>query len=466
MFKKLLFSIAVLSSASQFIFAQAPIPNGGFESWTTGNPDNWGSSDKIVTSLGQPDPGGVEKDTLPANVYAGSSSVRITTKTITVPLVGTQTVPGVVSLGTLGFSFTTFSPVIAGIAYTSRPDSISFAAKYTKAVGSTDTGGVIVTLTRWGGGQRNIVANTIVRITDVANFKLFTAKIVYQSALAPDTLLIQGLSGLSQNATDGSVMWLDSLRVIGQDTVFKAYISPFFNRTVCAGDTVNFSTDNIPGNTFQWYKDGQPINGAIGVTYNATASGKYSVEVVSNATTYHSDSVTLTYVPLPTASFTLSTTSICINANPITLSGGTPGGGEYSGDGVDSQTGEFDPSTAGGAGPHDITYTYTDNNGCSADATKSIMVNLCAGIESVESGWNVNIYPNPATNFVTVETGQKLIGGRIEVYNIEGKLIMQENVTAAKSNINTQTLSAGNYTLRIVNTENKAVANGKVSITR
>jgi len=54
---------------------------------------------------------------------------------------------------------------------------------------------------------------------------------------------------------------------------------------------------------------------------------------------------------------------------------GTPAGGDYAGTGITNTTsGTFDPVTAG-VGTHTISYTYTDANGCSSDASIDIVVN-------------------------------------------------------------------------------------------
>lgn len=66
--------------------------------------------------------------------------------------------------------------------------------------------------------------------------------------------------------------------------------------------------------------------------------------------------------------------SLCNNAAAITLSGGSPSGGVYSGTGVSN--GMFNPATAG-VGTHTITYTYTNSNGCTSFATATITVNDC-----------------------------------------------------------------------------------------
>ena len=65
--------------------------------------------------------------------------------------------------------------------------------------------------------------------------------------------------------------------------------------------------------------------------------------------------------------------AVCVDAPAFELTGGTPEGGTYSGQGVDPD-GNFDPATAG-VGTHDITYTYMDmTSGCSNDSTQQITV--------------------------------------------------------------------------------------------
>jgi hypothetical protein len=65
-------------------------------------------------------------------------------------------------------------------------------------------------------------------------------------------------------------------------------------------------------------------------------------------------------------------TSLCISAPPVILTGGSPGGGAYSGDGVTN--GVFSPSAAG-LGAHPITYTYT-NGICSGNCVFTITVTV------------------------------------------------------------------------------------------
>ncbi len=108
-----------------------------------------------------------------------------------------------------------------------------------------------------------------------------------------------------------------------------------------------------------------PANsGGAGVkqlTYTVTASGCTD-----------SAHASLTVHDLPLVTLDIPTATICEDASAFALSGGNPGGGSFSGPGVNA--GMFDPATAG-AGKDTITYTYQDAFSCSNTATDTIKVN-------------------------------------------------------------------------------------------
>jgi len=79
----------------------------------------------------------------------------------------------------------------------------------------------------------------------------------------------------------------------------------------------------------------------------------------------------ITVLPLPVVSLSLTDTEECINSATLVLAGGSPSGGIYSGTGVSG--GSFNASVAG-LGTHTITYTYTDTDGCVNTATDDITV--------------------------------------------------------------------------------------------
>ena len=449
--------------ATNLVYAQAQMPNASFETWTTGEPNSWGTSDGILVVIGQPDPGTVEQETTPANVYAGTSSVRLTTKHVNTPL-GANDIPGVVNLGTITLDFTTFRPTITGYAYTDRPDSIRFAAKYTSGPGGLlDTGNVAVTLTHWTPTGRQVISRTIVSVVDNASFKVFTKKLTYYSMATPDTLLIQAISTSSQTGVLESQMWVDDFSFIGLDTAYKAYINPAANLSVCTGDTVKFRTDHLGTDTYQWYRNNTAIGGAINPGINTVAAGNYYVAVNHNGTVYTTDTITVTVNPLPVVTYTVDAAqdTLCSTASTVALTGGSPANGIYSGAAVTNN--HFNPASAT-TGLNPITYTYTDNNGCVASIAKNILVQVCTGIDVLEIAEQMNIYPNPATSFIVVETSPRLTGGTIEMYDAMGKLVTKEIITATKQTMNLGSFASGFYQVRLLNSNKQTIANAKVSV--
>lgn len=115
-------------------------------------------------------------------------------------------------------------------------------------------------------------------------------------------------------------------------------------------------------------------NGVLGNTFLPMAApvGTHTlVYSYTNATGCSAqDSILVTVLALPSVSHT-ALASVCINAAPFALSGGSPSGGSYSGPGVSG--GNFDPLVAG-LGTHTLTYSYTDGNGCANSTTVQITV--------------------------------------------------------------------------------------------
>ncbi|MCC6252597.1 MAG: T9SS type A sorting domain-containing protein [Bacteroidia bacterium] len=114
--------------------------------------------------------------------------------------------------------------------------------------------------------------------------------------------------------------------------------------------------------------------GVLGNTFNPALAGAGTHEIVYTVTFSNGcvgyDTIQVTVNALPTVSFTAPPNS-CINGTSVTLNSGLPSGGIYSGNGVSGNT--FSP-VAAGAGIHVLTYTYSDNNGCTNNVTDSIEV--------------------------------------------------------------------------------------------
>ncbi|MCX6269791.1 MAG: gliding motility-associated C-terminal domain-containing protein [Bacteroidetes bacterium] len=83
-------------------------------------------------------------------------------------------------------------------------------------------------------------------------------------------------------------------------------------------------------------------------------------------------STTFNVYNLPDVNWVDPPTDVCISTPPVTLSGGSPLGGVFSGTGVIGNI--FYPSVAG-IGTYFITYTFTDNHGCVNFAPAALTVN-------------------------------------------------------------------------------------------
>ena len=157
----------------------------------------------------------------------------------------------------------------------------------------------------------------------------------------------------------------------------------------------------------------------------------------------------VTVNPAPTVSFNSPVSSLCTYNNPLTLSGGVPAGGSYSGAGVSS--GMMNPSIAG-LGTHVVTYSYTDANSCESSAQSSIFVDACLGIESEEID-NLLIYPNPAIDEIYIEY-QNTSANEAEIILVsnDGKVVFSSTIkdnSNFKEKLDVSNFSKGVYFIRI-----------------
>jgi uncharacterized protein (TIGR02145 family) len=155
------------------------------------------------------------------------------------------------------------------------------------------------------------------------------------------------------------------------------------NNPVCAGIPVTFTATPVNGGanpSYQWMVNGVNVGTNSPVYTYFPASGDLvsclltSSELCTTNNPASSIPVSMTISPIPVVTFTACFDTITtLNAKPIRLKGGIPLGGSYSGPGVNSVTGFFTPSIAG-VGIKTITYTYTNAGLCSANKSRTILV--------------------------------------------------------------------------------------------
>ena len=130
--------------------------------------------------------------------------------------------------------------------------------------------------------------------------------------------------------------------------------------TVCISESqVNLANAGFPING-TW--SGQGISGALFLPPSVGVGAydiNYSYTFANSCTSVTTKKITVAPLPVVGAGTDFD---LCINANPLTLAGGTPASGSWSGPSVVS--GVFDPFSAG-LGSKTLRYTYADANGCS-----------------------------------------------------------------------------------------------------
>lgn len=162
--------------------------------------------------------------------------------------------------------------------------------------------------------------------------------------------------------------------------------------TVGSDNGSDLTIETLPTVTMQQFSDVCVSSASFALTGGSPSGGTYSGTGVSGgnfdpaAAGVGTHTITYTYTTgtgctnIATETITVTSgitvtqapfSNVCSTGGVVTLVGGSPAGGTYSGTGV---TGiQFDPSVSG-LGSFPLTYTYTDVNGCSGSATETITV--------------------------------------------------------------------------------------------
>jgi uncharacterized protein (TIGR02145 family) len=157
-------------------------------------------------------------------------------------------------------------------------------------------------------------------------------------------------------------------------------------QTICPLQTTNITNNShVPGSTYTWTASGSSLlvsgyssgsGNMIQQTLNSTSNNfeavTYHVSPAANGCQGTNNNVMITINPNPVVTFTpcwdqITTTS----AKPITLKGGIPLNGTYSGTGVSG--GIFYPSIAG-IDTVVITYSYSNVYTCNVNASQTLIV--------------------------------------------------------------------------------------------
>ncbi len=172
-------------------------------------------------------------------------------------------------------------------------------------------------------------------------------------------------------------------------------VSAYSQQSACKKDTVHFYQANYRGKLIWQTSDNgtdwSQIPGAQTDTLMVIASNTayYRTEVIEGlCKPFYSEVVHLTVNSRPQVTLSLKD-SICVNANPLILNGGTPTGGLYWGDGVYQS--KFWPSEAG-PGVHKVFYRYRDALTNCAD-TAFALITVADMVNKANAGADIPFIP-------------------------------------------------------------------------
>jgi len=174
-----------------------------------------------------------------------------------------------------------------------------------------------------------------------------------------------------------------------------------------------------------------------------TSGGTYTVTQTVNGCESSPGSEIANPISLPVVTFA-DLDTVCLTSSAISLLGGLPNGGDYSGPSVMANL--FDPVI--GIGTYTLTYTFTDGNGCSNSANSIQIVDGCAGIEGAVIEF-VSVYPNPANDLITI-AGTDVNISSILIFDATGRLVYSNKTKQfEKIQIDVSEFSHGVYHLEI-----------------
>ncbi|UOG76449.1 T9SS type A sorting domain-containing protein [Hymenobacter tibetensis] len=206
--KKTLYKLAVAIwslCAATSAFGQA-VPNGNFESWQQRNgserPVNWSTTDDLLNAIGVPLATDAVSKT--PDKQSGSFAAKLENKSF-----GVLETSAFLALGTLPSSD---DEDFLGVPFTDRPTHLEFHYKQTGTNIADDSARVIVALTKYVNGEREVIAGAISLLNAApSTYTLMSLPLQYQSGLTPDSVLILFQSATAETFTVGNALYLDGV---------------------------------------------------------------------------------------------------------------------------------------------------------------------------------------------------------------------------------------------------------------
>ena len=88
-------------------------------------------------------------------------------------------------------------------------------------------------------------------------------------------------------------------------------------------------------------------------------------------------------------------------------------------------------------------------NNVNINSTLTVIEGQTLSVSSLELS-EINIYPNPADDFITIDTINSLEGAIISIFDINGRRVLNYKQNANSNKVDVSSLSIGEYIIRVV----------------
>jgi len=264
---------------------------------------------------------------------------------------------------------------------------------------------------------------------------------IYDTICSGDSVAFQGgyyHSSGTYPVHIGNQFGCDSLVTLNLNVIPPVPVTNLYD-TLCQGDSAAFN--------------GGYFDATGNFTAHLTAQTGCDSMVVLNLTVYPLPVVNFSWAYLVSQGYLLdyNTDTVWCVFQPLhimPLAGGTPFGGVYTGMAVNNGAIYADSINTNSfmfPGLIDtIAYTVT-LNGCSTSVTDTLHIEICEGINDINADNLFTIYPNPAKDYVILETNPEAIGNTVRFTDITGREVVGLQITGYKLQVNTNGFAAGVY---------------------
>jgi Leucine-rich repeat (LRR) protein len=203
-------------------------------------------------------------------------------------------------------------------------------------------------------------------------------------------------------------------------TLSNPLVTPSGDTGICDGESIELSTDTLPGLQYIWYRNDAVIDGAINYSYMVSEDGTYYVRIFDacSSDSMPSNIVNITVNPLPTVDLTLEGTLLTATEDPDYSYIWYKDGDILPLDGIQHQY------TAIENGEYWV--VVTDENGCAATSNNQVVSGI-TGLENILQG--LEVFPNPTGGKAYISLNGGISIGRITITSTTGNIVYDMKYT-------------------------------------